>query len=146
MTTGDAAGHPRPRSGGRHAATRPPITAQTWVLPRTFGALARARGLVRDTLATWGWPDDRTDDVVQVVSELVGNVLRHTSAEAQLTLAPTADGLHIRVGDHARGLLVLQRPANVEGGYGLRLLDLLTTEWTVEQHASGKQVYAHIRR
>ncbi|MYS86227.1 ATP-binding protein [Embleya scabrispora] len=102
--------------------------------------------MVRDTLDTRGRPRDRADDDVQVVSELVGNVLRHTCGEAELTLAPSPDGVEIGVGDHARDLLVLQRPANADGGYGLLLLDMLTTGWTVERHGTGKQGRAHIRR
>ncbi|MFI6588517.1 hypothetical protein [Embleya sp. NPDC050493] len=50
------------------------------------------------------------------------------------------------MGDHAPDLLVLQRPANGYGGHGLRLLDMLTTWWTVEQHAAGECVRARLRR
>ncbi|MFE3202492.1 ATP-binding protein [Embleya sp. NPDC055664] len=128
----------------RHAA--PNTRARDWTLPKAPGTLAVARALVREALAAWAWPDERVDDVVQVVSELVGNVLRHTSAEAQLTLTPTADGVLIGVGDRAGHLLVLQRPPNAHGGYGLLLLDRLTDGWTIEEKSSGKHVYAHIRR
>ncbi|MGW1997652.1 ATP-binding protein [Embleya sp. NPDC001921] len=124
----------------------PPTGALSWTLTHSVGVLGRVRAAVRDALGAWGWPPERADDVVQIVSELIGNVLRHTHGEAELTLSPTPDGVEIAVGDHARDLLVLQRPANGDGGYGLRLLDMLTTTWTVEQHEAGKHVRARIRR
>ncbi|MFI1584664.1 ATP-binding protein [Embleya sp. NPDC020630] len=124
----------------------PSTAARRWTLTHGPGVLRRIRAAVRDALGAWGWSPDRADDVVQIVSELVGNVLRHTHGEAELTLTPIPDGVEIAVGDHARDLLVLQRPANGDGGYGLRLLDMLTTTWTVEQHEAGKHVRARIRR
>ncbi|MFI6984057.1 ATP-binding protein [Embleya sp. NPDC050154] len=124
----------------------PPTEELSWTLTHSGGVLGRVRATVRDALGGWGRPPDRADDVVQVVSELVGNVLRHTHGEAELTLSPTPDGVEIAVGDHARDLLVLQRPANGDGGYGLCLLDMLTTTWSVEQHEAGKHVRARIRR
>ncbi|MFF7244584.1 ATP-binding protein [Embleya sp. NPDC008237] len=123
-----------------------PSAPRMWTLSNAPGILGQVRAAVRDTLDAWGWPPERTDDVVQVVSELVGNALRHTCGEAELTLAPAPDGIEIGVTDRARDLLVLQRPANADGGYGLRLLDMLSTGWTVEQYATGKHVRAHIRR
>lgn len=126
--------------------SNPPTASRSWTLARSPGVLGRLRAAVRDVLGAWGWPPDRADDVVQIVSELVGNVLRHTRGEAELTLIPTPDGVEIAVGDHARDLLVLQRPANGDGGYGLRLLDMLTTTWAVKQHGAGKHVRARIRR
>ncbi|MFJ8746708.1 ATP-binding protein [Embleya sp. NPDC127516] len=121
----------------------PPTAARSWTPTRGPGVLGRLRAAVHDAR---GWPPDRADDVVQIVSELVGNALRHTRGEAKLNLSPTLDGVEIAVGDHARDRLVLQRPANGDGGYGLRLLDMLTTTWTVEQHGAGKHILARIRR
>lgn len=124
----------------------PSAPTRSWVVSNAPGTLAEVRATVRDVLDVWGWTQDRADDVVQIVSELVGNVIRHAYGQAELTLTRTFDGVEIGVGDQARDLLVLQRPANGDGGYGLRLLDLLTTRWTVEQHAVGKHVRAHIMR
>ncbi|MFI6978370.1 ATP-binding protein [Embleya sp. NPDC050154] len=124
----------------------PSAATRSWAVSNAPGTLAEVRATVRDVLGAWGWTEDRVDDVVQIVSELVGNVIRHAYGQAELTLTRTCDGVEIGVGDRARDLLVLQRPANGDGGYGLRLLDLLTTRWTVEQHATGKHVRAHIMR
>ncbi|MFE3200370.1 ATP-binding protein [Embleya sp. NPDC059237] len=123
-----------------------PVRIRFRVLPNTPGTSARVRAEVRGRLRTWGWPEERADDVVQVVSELVGNALRHTGGEARLRLTRTSDGVDVEVADHHRELLVLRRPADGDGGHGLHLLDLLTTHWTVEQHTTGKLVRAHIRR
>ncbi|WP_143658232.1 ATP-binding protein [Embleya scabrispora] len=123
-----------------------PIRIRIRVLPDSPGTLSRVRAEVRDRLGTWGWPDERADDVVQVVSELVGNALRHTGGEARVRLTRTSDGVDVEVADFHGRLLVLRRPADGDGGHGLHLLDLLTTNWTVEQHTTGKLVRAHIRR
>ncbi|MFI1581070.1 hypothetical protein [Embleya sp. NPDC020630] len=47
-----------------------PVRIRFRILPNTPGTPARVRAEVRGRLRTWGWPEERADDVVQVVSEL----------------------------------------------------------------------------
>lgn len=141
MVTGsvvDLSNHPDPLHGGavrsvsRHAG-------------RDVDSLRAVRVWLRTRL------DELTDlpapvlaEAEVMVSELVTNVIRHTTSEADLTLVVTAADVRIEVHDDDRALPVLPplEPSRV-GGNGLRIVDAWSTSWgvAVDAGSTGKTVW-----
>lgn len=104
-----------------------------------------ARLLERENITT----PEQNDRALVMVSELVTNVLRHTTSVAQIRIRTTLEGLLIEVSDrsateprmHAAG-----SPASPGlGGHGLRIVDASATRWGVEHPAPlGKTVWCSI--
>ncbi|MFD0059637.1 ATP-binding protein [Streptomyces sp. NPDC056690] len=112
--------------------------------------LSAARERVRDFLA-----DEVTcvEDAVLVVSELVGNALRHTEGGPDCLVVevrmdavvvwvhdPEADSGQVRVSDAAACEVF------AESGRGLWLVQMLARRWYVESTAIGKAVVAVLPR
>ncbi|MFD0428110.1 ATP-binding protein [Streptomyces zhihengii] len=70
-----------------------------WHIPQEPGAFARARDLTAAALGTWGWPSERVEVAVLLVSELVTNAHRHAGTDAWLHVEPLPDGVRIAVRD-----------------------------------------------
>ena len=95
------------------------------------------------------WLDGRAnpefhDDARLLVSELVGNSVRHAEQPAGATLrisAVAVDGVvRVDVADRGRGA-VRRREADARtGGYGLELVELLAARWGVS-HQNGTRVW-----
>ncbi|MGW7365597.1 ATP-binding protein [Streptomyces sp. NPDC054841] len=108
-----------------------------------------AREQVRQLLAGHA-PATCVDDAVLVVSELVGNAVRHTADGPDcLFVEVHRDVVVLWVHDAgADADRVKARPAAAsldeppEGGLGLRLVEELTVEWFVRPTATGKAVVA----
>ncbi|MFF8638999.1 ATP-binding protein [Streptomyces pilosus] len=107
--------------------------------------LACARDRVRTVLAG---VVPCVDDAVLVVSELVGNAVRHTTAgPVCLTIEIDADQVMVAVHDpeHDDGQVRLSETAAdllAESGRGLWLVQSLARRWYVETTAVGKAVVA----
>ena len=117
-------------------------------------SVADARAFVRRVLiARYGTV---LEDVVLLVSELLGNAVRHSDSGrlpggvVTVTLSEPADGvIRAEVGDagSARvGELRAQPDAdeNSEGGRGLYLVDLLADKWGSHPHDHGRVVWFEI--
>jgi anti-sigma regulatory factor (Ser/Thr protein kinase) len=100
----------------------------TFVVPRTPQAPARARARVAEFLADV--PEERRMDVELAVSELVSNAVRHGNGTPTVKLERSRDGLRLEVVDDgdAPGE-VRRKPPGESGGWGLRLLDSISTRW-----------------
>jgi anti-sigma regulatory factor (Ser/Thr protein kinase) len=93
----------------------------------------QAREIVLGAIADL--PKDVQDDAVLLVSELVSNSVIHVEAAPTdmigLLVALEQNTLHVEVSD--RSALVAQRsPPAGAGGYGLNLVDRLSTRWGAE--------------
>lgn len=97
-------------------------------------SVTEARTLVRDVLAPFADPDT-LGEIELVVSELVTNSVVHGPGEPiTLRLVTTANGdIAGEVEDRGRGVVAIREhdPAKTIGGWGLPLVESLTSEWGV---------------
>ncbi|UDY37637.1 ATP-binding protein [Dermatobacter hominis] len=120
---------------------------------RAFGpfllpANETAPSAARDWLAHFE-ERDWVQDLGLVVSELVTNVIRHTSSqEAAIALVRRDDVLRVEVTDGDRTRPVVNTgPAGVQaGGLGLRIVDTMADRWGVDVRDDGKTVWAEFDR
>ncbi len=116
-------------------------------LPRQPQACSTARRTARLLLGTWAVTDHALlDDALVVVSELVGNAVRHGDVRLALDLQLDDAGLLVAVSDGARAL-PQQRTGSQdqESGRGLTIVEALAQEWGTEQLPDGKRVWARLR-
>lgn len=116
-------------------------------LPAQEGACATARTTVRQLLRAWEVVDDeRAHDVLLVVSELVGNAVRHGGVPLALDLALDGDVLVVGVSDTSPGLPQQRSAAGEEeGGRGLTIVAALAQDWGVDPGDDvGKRVWARM--
>ena len=83
--------------------------------------------------------DPLVDDAVLLVSEIVSNCVRHAKLDPndaiQLRIRGTSSMLHVDVVDPGRGFDPDALPSpRTDGGWGLRLLDRLSSRWGVERN------------
>ncbi|MFF4099331.1 ATP-binding protein [Streptomyces sp. NPDC001903] len=133
----------------------------------TQKAVTRCRDFTRRALADWRWTaetDDGQDDgqdpygparqeaaedVLLLVSEMVGNACMHAGGPRELVLRRTPGRLRIEVGDGSPEHPRRRRTAGSArpGGYGLLVLDRLARNWGCEPYAdgqTGKTVWAEV--
>ncbi len=106
----------------------------------TDTVLAR-RAARRFLQARCPWAD--VHDVLLVLSELLGNALRHTEGGWQLRMACRPEALVVEVHDSSSARPV-PRPGDPDngGGFGWGIVQQLTSSVTVRPHAAGKSVQA----
>ncbi|HEY2769103.1 MAG TPA: ATP-binding protein [Solirubrobacteraceae bacterium] len=76
---------------------------------------------------------ERRENALLVTSELVTNAYRHGSGTIELRVKPSDGHLLIDVLDQGNPADVAMRPGTGElGGWGLRIVDELSTEWGVQ--------------
>jgi anti-sigma regulatory factor (Ser/Thr protein kinase) len=98
-------------------------------LPRTRECAAIARRLVEEHLGAA--PNQRLDDLKLVVTELVDNAYLHGRGEIALMLRTNGLFVRVEVVDEGRGaaIRIRDRPADEAGGFGLKLVEQLSTAW-----------------
>lgn len=124
----------------------PTPTEQVFSGDATSAASARAFAKQTvDTLIPAPVPVTVYDDVELIVSELVTNAIRASSATVRVALERVGGRLAIRVSDEAPGWPE-QRSAGIHdtGGRGLPLVSALSTSWGVSMAATGKVVWAEL--
>ncbi|WP_188194812.1 ATP-binding protein [Nonomuraea sp. SYSU D8015] len=112
----------------------------SWTLARDLGSVRAARRLTRATLAEWDLQDP-VEVAELLVSELVGNALKHARGQVRLSLS-VVDGLvRCEVEDEDPRLPRLCDAAvDDESGRGLFLVDTLSSRWDAVPTAGGKVV------
>lgn len=117
-------------------------------LPADATAAAVARAQTRTALGSWRLPGLR-DPLLLVVSELVGNAVRHGRAPFRMLLRRTRVGVQVEVHDEAAETSPEVPPslpdADAESGRGLFLVDALSADTGVRQIPDdGKVVWASV--
>ncbi|TCB94287.1 ATP-binding protein [Micromonospora zingiberis] len=105
-------------------------------------ACRRARELVVDACTRWDLPA-AVEPASVVLSELVGNVVRHAGTPMQVTVTLRRPWLHLAVVDGSRDAAEPGRPdQRDEGGRGLLLVRELAERWGSAPAGDGKAVWA----
>ncbi|MDX3097459.1 ATP-binding protein [Streptomyces sp. ME01-24h] len=107
---------------------------------------AAARRLARQVLRQWGLP--QFDDVVELlVSELVGNAVRHTGARTfGLRMIRRRGCIRVEVRDPSRALPCLMPVREMDvSGRGMFLIDRLADRWGVDLLPRGKTTWFEMR-
>jgi anti-sigma regulatory factor (Ser/Thr protein kinase) len=119
----------------------------TFDLPADRSAASRARTAAREMLRLWHVTDETSDNILLIVSELVGNAVRHGAGGPRMTLDRNArEGcVRIEVADSSPRLPALEWAASDdESGRGLYIVGVLSKEWGAERVPDGKRVWAHV--
>ncbi|MBZ9642392.1 ATP-binding protein [Streptomyces sp. PSKA30] len=117
-------------------------------LPSRPESAATARRLAQVVvLRHWGLPPKVTEDAVLLVSELVGNAVRHTGARVfGLRMRRRPGWIRIEVRDPSRGLPCLMPVQEMDvSGRGLDLVDKLSDRWGVDLLPRGKTTWFEMR-
>ena len=142
----------RPGRVGRLARGTPPCVtsnadgAEVKVdLPADLTAASAARAEARRVLPRWRLAG-LLDPVLLVVSELVGNAVRHGRPPVDLRLRKAGRGVRVDVHDEASAAPALvDAGESAESGRGLLLVDAVATDSGVEQiEGDGKVVWAQV--
>ena len=130
---GSAPGTPRSRSTELRAG------------PRTS---AEARSFLSAAIESFGVDVDR-DTVHLLISELASNAARHGKEPIDVNISVEEEGLRISVFDRGAGFdpegigfdRAFSPDPSAEGGWGLRVVDNLSSEWGVKRRDDGTEVW-----
>jgi anti-sigma regulatory factor (Ser/Thr protein kinase) len=117
-------------------------------LPFEVASVPRARRRLAMELRRAHVPADRVDDALLVLSELLGNALRHArpldSGHLKLSWKAGPEGLEIAVTDGGgpTNPRELHPPVSALGGRGLSIVRDLAIDWGVRHDENGTTVYA----
>ncbi|MEU8653763.1 ATP-binding protein [Streptomyces sp. NPDC048737] len=117
-------------------------------LPSRPESAATARRLTQViVLRRWQLTPKMTEDAVLLVSELVGNAVRHTGARVfGLRLRRRRGWIRVEVRDPSRGLPCLMPVQELDvSGRGLFLVDKLSDRWGVDLLPRGKTTWFEMR-
>lgn len=117
-------------------------------LPSRPESAASARRLAQIVvLRTWRLSPKLTEDVVLLVSEVVGNAVRHTGARVfGLRMRRRPGWIRVEVRDPSRGLPCLMPVQETDvSGRGLFLVDKLSDRWGVDLLPRGKTTWFEMR-
>ncbi|MER7763302.1 ATP-binding protein [Streptomyces sp. NPDC097619] len=123
--------------------------SQDWVtLPSCPESARTARRLTQAVLVReWGLSGQVVEYAVLLVSELVGNAVRHTGARSfGLRLRRRRDWIRVDLRDPSRGLPCLLPVAELDvSGRGLMLVDKLSDRWGADLEPRGKTTWFEMR-
>ncbi|MFB0618135.1 ATP-binding protein [Streptomyces sp. AGS-58] len=117
-------------------------------LPSRPESAATARRLAQVVvLRTWRLTPKLAEDAVLLVSELVGNAVRHTGARVfGLRMRRRPGWVRVEVRDPSRGLPCLMPVQELDvSGRGLFLVDKLSDRWGVDLLPRGKTTWFEMR-
>ncbi|MCF6525173.1 ATP-binding protein [Streptomyces sp. JJ36] len=149
MARGGAAGVPDgPTSPGAALELVGDPTDQEVRLPNRPESACTARRLTEAvTQQRWALPAQPAEHAVLLVSELVGNAVRHTGAHTfGLRMLRRRGWIRIEVRDPSRGLPCLLPVHEMDtSGRGLWLVDKLADRWGVDLLPRGKNTWFEMR-
>ncbi|WP_019544905.1 ATP-binding protein [Streptomyces sulphureus] len=123
-------------------------TAAEVRLPNRPESAAIARQLAQSAMRLrWAAPPGRTEQTVLLVSELVGNAVRHTGAHVfGLRMLRRGSAVRVEVQDPSRGLPCRLPVRELDtSGWGLYLVDTLADRWGVDLQPYGKTTWFELR-
>jgi len=123
------------------------IPGYSETMPCEPESASRARRLVRAALNTWDL-GNLIEDGTLIISELVGNAVRHSGCRLLRVSVrlPDRDRVRLAVTDKCLQPPIAQAPdSNEECGRGLLLVDALADCWDTEYRAWGKSIWAELR-
>jgi anti-sigma regulatory factor (Ser/Thr protein kinase) len=111
-----------------------------------FAPVPDAVRAARHALKDRGLAPDLDHTVGLLISELVGNAVRHSGSEERIVFYARLDEDHVRVevADHGPGFDPEVR--HDSAGFGLRMVDKLASRWGVERTARGCRVWFEVDR
>lgn len=119
----------------------PPDDIATWSLPEHPTAAGEARRHVRSQLTIWGLDEALITGAELIVSELIGNVIRHAVGPIKLRLMHSRH-LVVEVSDGSLTTPHIRHPSsNDEGGRGLRLVTAMAHRWGTRHGRHGKTIW-----
>lgn len=126
-------------------AVRTPTTMR---LPFAASSVSVARQRLKDWMATHAADSEAIEDARVVISELVGNSVRHakplSDGQIVVTWAPDPRGLQLSVTDGGGGTAPrsVAAPTTALAGRGMAIVDVLTLEWWAERAGARSTVHA----
>ncbi|MQA86234.1 MAG: ATP-binding protein [Streptosporangiales bacterium] len=120
------------------------------LLPHTPSSVAVARQRLCHELLAQGVADQTVADAALVVSELLGNALRHArplrSGRVRVTWRLDDERLQIAVSDGGAGTEPRMRPRSLTspGGRGLEIVEHVANEWGVRHEGEATTVWAKL--
>jgi anti-sigma regulatory factor (Ser/Thr protein kinase) len=132
-------------------ADRLPLTqrVQLHLAPQPDAA-GQARGLINDICRAWRLPQ-LAHPAALIITELVGNAVRHAGTDILVTVSRRGTGMHLAVNDDDPRLPELADPAPQRHGgpaddsHGLRAVHAAATVWGAMPTDKGKVVWAMVR-
>jgi serine/threonine-protein kinase RsbW len=124
----------------------------SWTLPFLLSSVAEARAQVATVLITQGVGADIVDDACSVVSELLGNALRHARPKADghvvvtLGIDDTSLALAVEDGGGVTVPSLVSPPPLARNGRGLGIVHSLTRDWGIRERADGNTVFGILSR
>ena len=113
------------------------------VLAPVPASVPEARKWAAGTLDGWGCGGGFVEAVRLVVSELVGNGVRHAETELQLDLRLEPSTFRVEVTDTAPGRVAPDPPDPLAAnGRGLGIVEQMCQRWGISYTATGKTVWA----
>ena len=129
-------------------------TAQSWSwsLPFHLTSVPKARRLVSQTLGSRRVGSDAVADSLSVLSELVGNALRHarprSDGDIEVKLVLDDESIVISVADGGAATVpsIVSAAPMARSGRGLGIVHTLTRDWGVRETADGNTVFGILGR
>jgi anti-sigma regulatory factor (Ser/Thr protein kinase) len=103
----------------------------TTTLPRSPGSARLARDVM--TECTEGLSHDLREEALLLTSELVANALRHGKGVVTLRVDLEPRDLIVEVADQGHGAIEMPPKPTSLGGWGLRVVDEIATDWGVRR-------------
>lgn len=115
-------------------------------LPCQPSSVGRARAFVSDSLDTWGMREELADVGELIVSELMTNVVSHTTTDLK-AVAIQRGGRRVRIevsDSSSTSPCIGSDSSSTESGRGLMLIDALSSHWGYVKHPWGKAIWAEL--
>jgi anti-sigma regulatory factor (Ser/Thr protein kinase) len=124
----------------------------SWSLPFHLRSVPNARRLVSQTLGARGVRSDIVADSLSVLSELVGNALRHarprSEGDIEVRLVLDDQSIRISVADGGAATVpsIVSPAPMARSGRGLGIVHTLTRDWGVKETSDGNTVFGILAR